>query len=143
MFCNYQTYVVRGDNPMEKSKVQGGKRVIYTSHHPCWDAKNRHGLPECLPLEYGSIGHLFGPPKEQKDEPSVSPLVAVVRANLVESGITEEQLRKVVGARSRYSEDTPLEQYSERFIAGWVLKYWTKIVDIIQAESTADTNGGK
>ena len=28
LFCNYQTYVIHGDNPMEKSKVQGGKRVM-------------------------------------------------------------------------------------------------------------------
>jgi hypothetical protein len=33
---------------MEKAKAQGGKRVIYTQHHACWDAKNRHGLPEEL-----------------------------------------------------------------------------------------------
>ncbi len=24
--------------------------MLHTSHHPCWDAKNRHGLPDELPL---------------------------------------------------------------------------------------------
>ena len=28
---------------------------MYTSHHPCWDAKNRDNLPEELPMEYESI----------------------------------------------------------------------------------------
>ena len=28
---------------------------MYTSHHPCWDAKNRYGLPEEVPFEYESI----------------------------------------------------------------------------------------
>lgn len=35
LFCNYKTYVVQSDNIMEKAKVQGGKRVMYTTHHPC------------------------------------------------------------------------------------------------------------
>lgn len=28
---------------------------MYTTHHPCWDAKNRQGLEEELPFEYSSI----------------------------------------------------------------------------------------
>jgi hypothetical protein len=28
---------------------------MYTSHHPCWDAKNRYGLPDMLPLDYEAI----------------------------------------------------------------------------------------
>ena len=27
-------------------KARGGERVMYTSHDPCWDAKNRVNLPE-------------------------------------------------------------------------------------------------
>lgn len=143
LFCNYQTFVVHGDNPMEKSKAQGGKRVIYTSHHPCWDAKNRHGLQECLPLDFEAISHIFKPAAPQQYASVVSPLVEVVRVNLAESGITEAQLRKVVAAKSRYSEDTPLDQYPENFLSGWVLKYWNQIVNMIQADTTATTNGGK
>ncbi len=30
-----------------------------TSHHPCWDAKNRYGLPEEIPMEYGQIKHII------------------------------------------------------------------------------------
>lgn len=49
LFLNYKTLTVQSDSG--KVKAQGGSRVIYTSHHPCWDGKNRHGLPEELPLE--------------------------------------------------------------------------------------------
>ena len=143
LFCNYQTYVVHGDNPMEKSKVQGGKRVMFTSHHPCWDAKNRHGLQDCLPLDYDSIAHIFRTDGSQKSAPAISPLVEVVRANMEESGITEEQLRKVVAAKSKYSETTPIDQYPENFLSGWVLKYWTQIVNMIRADISATSNGGK
>ena len=142
LFCNYQTYVIHGDNPMEKSKVQGGKRVMYTSHHPCWDAKNRHGLQECLPLDYKAIAHIFRASTPQRNTPAVSPLVEVVRANMTDSGITEEQLRKVVAAKSKYSESTPIDQYPESFLSGWVLKYWNQIVNTIQTDTSATNDGG-
>lgn len=57
LFANYKTYVVAADDKGKKHKAQGGKRVIFTAHHPCWDAKNRHNLPEELPLDYSSIAH--------------------------------------------------------------------------------------
>ena len=62
LFCNYKTTVVNVDGQgaqKGKNKVQGGKRVMYTSHHSCWDAKNRFGLPEELPMDYVEIAHIF------------------------------------------------------------------------------------
>ena len=32
---------------------------MYTTHHSCWDAKNRHGLPDELPFDYTAVAHLF------------------------------------------------------------------------------------
>ena len=32
---------------------------MYTQHHPCWDAKNRHGLDPELPFEFDRIAHIF------------------------------------------------------------------------------------
>ena len=55
LFANYKTYVVAADDKGKKHKAQGGKRVMYTAHHPCWYAKNRHDLPEELPLDYAAI----------------------------------------------------------------------------------------
>lgn len=60
-FANYKTIVVAADDKGKKHKAQGGKRVVYTSHHPCWDAKNRLGLPEELPLDFDVIGPLLFP----------------------------------------------------------------------------------
>ena len=59
IFMNYKIMVIKGNNPMEKNHVAGGKRVMYTTHNPVWDAKNRFGLPEELPLEYESIREVF------------------------------------------------------------------------------------
>lgn len=60
LFANYLTYSVAVDKEGKKRKAQGGKRVMYTTHHPCWDAKNRYDLDEQLPFEFSSIAHIFG-----------------------------------------------------------------------------------
>lgn len=60
LFANYKTIVVNVDNQgatKGKNKAQGGKRVMYTEHHPCWDAKNRHGLQGELAFLFSSIAH--------------------------------------------------------------------------------------
>ena len=62
LFANYKTMVINVDNKgaaQGKNKVQGGARVMYTSHHPCWDAKNRFGLPDELPFEFDRIAHIL------------------------------------------------------------------------------------
>lgn len=74
LFLNYKTYVVAGDRKGEKAKGTGGKRVIYTSHHPIWDAKNRVGLQDELPLEFASIAGLFAAiPQTQTQTIPVTP----------------------------------------------------------------------
>lgn len=60
LFANYKTFVMTTDDG--KKKAQGGERVIYTNHRPAWDAKNRHGLPDQLPFDFGSIAHIFNNP---------------------------------------------------------------------------------
>ncbi|HGI0439014.1 TPA: AAA family ATPase [Streptococcus pyogenes] len=57
LFANYKTVVMTTDT--NKKKATGGSRVLYTQHHPAWDAKNRHGLPEEMPLDYAGIAHIF------------------------------------------------------------------------------------
>lgn len=65
LFANYETYVINADDGGKKKKAQGSRRVMYTTHHACWDAKNRHGLNEKLSLDYGEIAHIFEIPKSQ------------------------------------------------------------------------------
>lgn len=59
LFLNYKTFSVAADDSGRKHKAQGGARVMYTTHHPAWDAKNRQGLPDELPLDYSHIAHIF------------------------------------------------------------------------------------
>lgn len=55
LFANYKTLSVAVDDKGKKRKAQGGQRVLYTTHHPCWDGKNRHNLPDELPFTFDSI----------------------------------------------------------------------------------------
>lgn len=56
LFANYKTVVEKaGSSPNAKNKASGGKRVLYTTHHACWDAKNRFDLPEEVPFDYAAI----------------------------------------------------------------------------------------
>ena len=133
LFLNYKTYVVTTES--NAKKAQGGKRVMYTSHHPCWDAKNRHGLPDELDLDFAGIAHLF-PSKAVADTAPDSQKSAVgkLRTMIADSGITESDLQKVVGSKGHYSADTPIDAYSEKFITGWCLKYFNQIVNMITEE---------
>ena len=42
-----------------KKKATNGKRLMYATHNPAWDAKNRHGLPDMMPFEYSQIAHVI------------------------------------------------------------------------------------
>ena len=68
LFCNYKTTVIT-DKKTDSKKATGGKRVIYTTHHPCWDAKNRYGLPEQMDMTFDGIAHLFTNTKPKAKEP--------------------------------------------------------------------------
>ena len=56
LFANYKTVVEKsGSGPSAKNKASGARRVLYTTHNACWDAKNRFGLPDEVPFDYESI----------------------------------------------------------------------------------------
>ena len=56
LFANYKTVVEKsGTGPSAKNKASGARRVLYTTHNACWDAKNRFGLPDEVPFDYESI----------------------------------------------------------------------------------------
>lgn len=59
LFLNYKTVSVAVDDKGRRHKAQGGTRTVYATHHPAWDAKNRHSLPDEFPMDYGYIAHIF------------------------------------------------------------------------------------
>jgi hypothetical protein len=75
LFCNYKAHTVAVDDKGKKKKALSGKRVMYTAHHPCWDAKNRYGLPEECEFDYGVIAGILeesaaGAPQKPEEKPA-------------------------------------------------------------------------
>lgn len=126
LFLNYKTFVVTTDN--QTRKAQGGKRVMYTSHNPVWDAKNRHGLPEELDLSFDGIAGIF-----QNAPKSQTPLERLQEL-MEDAGITDYQVRKIVHLRGKYPEETPIEEYPAEFVEKFCIRYFDKIVDQIRGE---------
>ena len=143
LFCNYKTYVVTTEN--NTKKAQGGKRVVYTSHHACWDAKNRYGLPDELDLDFKGFAHLFGTQSPKKPPVSMenteSELLSKVKELIKNSGISEAEVEDVVTAKGHYTKDQHLADYKEDFLARWIIPNFKKIVETIN--KTKSTGGNE
>ena len=95
LFCNYREFLV-ADKTTGKKKATGGKeRIMYTEHAATWDAKNRFGLPEVLPLDFEPIAHLFSDNYEVKateqikEQPAVNTITKTQQAEPAEQPKTE------------------------------------------------------
>lgn len=138
LFITYKTFVTGTDSGSKKAG--GGKRVMYATHHPCWDAKNRFGLPDEMELDYGKIAHLFGGRNIQKQSTQVSTssttqendALAELKFRMDRDIVTEAQLRKAISLKGHYPEDTPPAQYHPDFFAQWLFPYWDKVVEMIR-----------
>ena len=60
LFANFRTDIVTDDKTKTRKATGGKKRVMYTTHSACWDAKNRFGLPDEMPFDFAQIAALFG-----------------------------------------------------------------------------------
>lgn len=116
LFANYKTMAVAVDKDAKKFKAQGNARVMYTEHHPCWDAKNRHGLPAELPFDFSHIAHLF--PADAAPAAVTPPNAAQITAPATAETVTEKICTPPTG-----KESTP--------------KYWS------DGSSTFTTSGEK
>lgn len=92
LFANYKTYSIAVDDKGKKHKAQGGKRVMYTSHHPCWDAKNRYGLDEEISFDYAEIAHILEEGQEQQNVPQqAESKVPEIKQEIPEASIPQKE----------------------------------------------------
>lgn len=109
LFANYRTNVVRTQDG--KMKGTGGqKRIMYTQHSACWDAKNRFGLADELPFEFDQIAGIF---ERTRDAAQVTPEPPAVDAKPAEdpkpaAKPAKKKAAKELEARPDYmSSDNP------------------------------------
>jgi len=156
LFANYKTNVVAADNSGKKYKAQGGRRTLYTSHHPCWDAKNRLGLPEEMPMDFSALEPYIrfpgeqsnissvpkpsemapdpAPPKEEK-QPLLSKkddALKALRDLMDENLISDCQIQEAIADRGYFPIQTPLENLPTDFIEGVLIGAWPQLYQWIQ-----------
>lgn len=123
-FLNYKTVIINVDGKGQtkgKNKAQGGRRVMHTNHTPFWDAKNRFGLPDEIPLDYSEIAHIFQTPASAskpvepapKTEPKAEPK-------------TESKAESKAAAKAKPAQEQPAT--AEEF-KGWTAheKSWYRV----------------
>ena len=123
------------------------------------DARVGSGLGEVMTddgeLDYRHIAHIFSagqtpdaasstqtPAQEtvapqSQNLPEDESAVDMFRSILQKKGVTEEEVRQVIAARGKYSVETPIDDYPEEFLYGYVIRYWDQIFDIIQQSRKA------
>ena len=147
LFANYKTYVVTDDKTKSK-KAQGGKRVMYATHNPCWDAKNRYGLDDCLPFEYQAIKHVIEPeavkekpekkpvkkapeptPKKEEEVKSATPeepdYIKKLRELMEKDGIDEDRLITAVASKGVCWTGQKITDLDKDFIETSLIAKWT------------------
>lgn len=79
LFLDYKTIVETQsakDGTVTKAKAKGGRRIIHTTHHPCWDAKNRFGLKDPLSLDFAELAPYIPDLLQQQRTIEHEPVVA-------------------------------------------------------------------
>ena len=159
LFATYETYIIKeqGKEKSNKGKAQGGARVMHTTHHPCWDAKNRHGLPDKLPLDFGQVAHLFAtqqaasaqavdptpPPAAAPDleaddvpffmsEPENTGIPPALQQLMDAAGVTEQQISDAVAARGYYPAGMKIKDYHPDFVQGCLVCAWDSVLEMIK-----------
>lgn len=166
LFCNYKIVVENVDGQgatKGKNKAQGGRRVVYTSHHPSWDAKNRKGFPPEMPLDPQFVIETLPRPTPElptpiklsdeeikrmaeESKPSADQTAEVVEdlealgipaalAQLMQAdGIRESEVRQAVFERTYYPIDTPIKAYDPSFVQGVLIGAWPQVRQMIMDE---------
>lgn len=157
LFLDYKIYVEtesNKDGKVTKAKAKGGRRVMRTTHHPCWDAKNRFGLAEELPLEYASISKyvpdmmLLGgrttelkpvaapkpapapvPTPKPAPAPKAEPLTSSAVMREVDERLASMQADVAKAAKTSAAASDPRDQYPPRCKA---------LVDLMRADNISD-----
>ena len=124
---------------------------MYTTHHPCWDAKNRHDLPEELPFDYECIRSCIEIEPIPIPEPKAASVPemteddfkepagfdekipsATLMQLMTENGVTPLEIRKAVAYKGHFPEDTPIVNYPADYIDGVLIGAWGQVFDVIK-----------
>ena len=109
LFCSYKTNVVT-DEKTKSKKAIGGKRIMYATHNPCWDAKNRFGFADSMDMSFDEIASAFKAPADIKED-----TIAELRKMFQDAGIKEDDIMAYLKAKGQ-TEGSSLEELSLKIL---------------------------
>ena len=78
LFASFEVFTHR-DGLKDKAKGIGtGQRIVHTNHSPAWDAKNRYGMPDKLPLDYDAIMDAIKTGKPESEENIIAEINQII-----------------------------------------------------------------
>lgn len=156
LFANYKTIVIT-DNKTNSKKATGGQRMMFTTHRPAWDAKNRIGLPDEMDFNYSAFDPFFAqategvnqpvqnvepvqpstllPPQEEPNfqrEPIVPHAVIpqAVSDLMVHDGVSTDEIMGVIYVGGFMPENTPIENVPPE-LWGYLQTSWDKAMNLL------------
>lgn len=110
LFADYKTTVVTDSN--NHTKAQGGQRVMYTTHKPTWDAKNRLGLADQLPFKYNAIKEPLEQAMGMTSQPDLGngEVPADILSKMITSQIQLTDLQAILYQGKFVAPGTPMSQ---------------------------------
>lgn len=162
LFANYKTIVITTSKDGKVGKAQGGKnRTLYCSHAATWDAKNRWGLPDEVPMEYQQLAPFIPVPQFARQQPQQqveTVNVSTVAPEQIEQarsipdpfeperpaylkplydlmqrdGISAETVSEAIFKRGYFPEGTPVDSLPEDF-ANFLVAVWDGMREYINS----------
>lgn len=105
LFCNYRTFVEVANDGFgnKKARATGGtERVMYTTRSAVWDAKNRFGLPDEMPMSFKPLAKIF----ETQPDPVPEPVQELVK-EVTEGGAFEPEVIVAEALKSVFDKAIP------------------------------------
>lgn len=109
LFCSYKTNVVT-DEKTKSKKAVGGKRVMYSTHNPCWDAKNRFNFLDSMEMSFSEIASAFKAPADIKAD-----TIAELRKMFQDAGIKEDDVMAYLKVKGQ-TDGSSLEELSLKIL---------------------------
>ncbi|MCD8021493.1 MAG: hypothetical protein LUF30_00405 [Lachnospiraceae bacterium] len=100
-------------------------------------------------MDYKNIAHLFPdtaaakkpeladvPAPAKSEAPAQAKPIDVLRQMMADANATDAEIQKVVSSKGHYAADVPISDYTEKFLNGWLIKYWPQVLKLIEADRT-------
>lgn len=121
LFADYKTVVIETEGG--KRKAQGGKnRVLRCTHAATWDAKNRWGLPDEVPMEWAQIAPYIPVPS-----------FGATQKPQAQHPVTEAELAEARTAPVPFAETEPVPQR-----AAELPDHMKPLADLMAADGVTD-----